>query len=123
MVVLTPGQPMFDRKLTFRLRDPAWIGSRARNAARRPVFIGFVTVCVVALALLSVVLAPRHRRRMGPAPSVKGLRVDTVPLIQGLALTKIRAASADSALAVARAQVVAANAKPKMDSLNPALVR
>jgi Mrp family chromosome partitioning ATPase len=114
---------MAKRKLSARLRDPVWIGSRAKNAARRPLFIGFVTVCVVGLAVLSVILAPRHRRRMGPAPSVSGLRIDTVPLIQGLSLAKVRAAAADSALAVARAEVIAANARPQIDSLNPILAR
>src|SRR3954470_881313 len=114
---------MLDGKLTFHLRDPAWIGSRARNAARRPLFIGFVAACVVALALLSVALAPRHRRRFGPSPAVTGLKVDTVLLLQGLAISKTRAASAESALAVARQQVRLATAKPRIDSLNPAIVR
>jgi hypothetical protein len=113
---------MFDRKLTFHLRDAAWIGSRAKNAARRPLFIGFVAACVVALALLSVALAPRHRRRLGPSPAVTGLKVDTAPLVQGLAISRTRAASAESALAVARQQVLLASAKPKVDSLNPAIV-
>ena len=114
---------MFDRKLTFRVRDPAWLGSRARNAARRPVFIALIAACVVGLAILSLVLAPRHRRRLGPTPSAAFLKVDSAGLAQALTLSKARVASADSALVIERQEVLAATATPKVDSLDPKLLK
>jgi hypothetical protein len=114
---------MFDGKLTFRIRDPAWLSSRARNAARRPMFIAVIAACVVALALLSLVLAPRHRRRPGPMPSTAIIKVDTLPIAEALAVSKSRVGSADSALVIVRQQVLAATAKPKTDSLDPKLLR
>lgn len=114
---------MFDGKLTFRIRDPAWLSSRARNAARRPMFIGVIAACVVALAVLSLVLAPRHRRRPGPMPSTEIIKVDTVPIVQALAEAKSRVQSADSALLIVRRQELAASAKPKIDSLDPKLLK
>ena len=114
---------MFDGKLTFRIRDPAWLSSRARNAARRPMFIAVIAACVVALAVLSLVLAPRHRRRPGPMPSTAIVTVDTLPIVQALAVSKSRVESADSALVIVRQQVLAATAKPKIDSLDPRLLK
>ena len=114
---------MFDGKLTFRIRDPAWLSSRARNAARRPMFIAVIAACVVALAVLSLVLAPRHRRRPGPMPSTAIVKVDTLPIVEALAVSKSRVGSADSALVIVRQQVLAATAKPKTDSLDPKLLR
>src|SRR5258708_20193870 len=114
---------MFDGKLRFRVRDPAWLSSRARNAVRRPMFIGVIAACVVALAVLSLVLAPRHRRRPGPMPSTAIVKVDTLPIVQALAVSKSRVESADSALVIVRQQVLAATAKPKIDSLDPKLLK
>lgn len=114
---------MFDGKQIPRLRDPAWLSARSRNAARRPIFIGMVAVCVVALAILSLVLAPRHRRRLGPTPSTLIVKVDTVALAQALALSKSRVSSADSALVIVRQEVLAATAKPKVDSIDPKVLR
>ena len=114
---------MFDGKSTFRIRDPAWLSSRARNAARRPRFIAVIAACVIALAILSLVLAPRHRRRPGPMPSTETVKVDTVPIVQALATSTSRVQSADSALVIVRRQVLAASAKPKIDSLDPKLLR
>ncbi len=114
---------MFDGKLRFRVRDPAWLSSRARNAVRRPMFIGVIAACVVALAVLSLVLAPRHRRRPGPVPSTAIVKVDTLPLVQALAVSKSRVESADSALLIVRQEVRTATAKPKIDSLDPKVLR
>src|SRR4051812_2002434 len=113
---------MFNGKISFRTPEPAWLGSRARNAARRPLFIGVVAAVVVALAALSLVLAPRHRRRPGPSPSTSQIKVDTAPIVQALAVAKARVTSADSALVIVRQQELAANAKPKIDSLDPKLL-
>jgi Mrp family chromosome partitioning ATPase len=114
---------MFDSNRTFRIRDPAWLSCRARNAARRPLFIAVIAACVVALAVLSLILAPRHRRRPGPMPSTAIIKVDTVPLVQALTVSKSRVESADSALVIVRRQVLAATATPKIDSLDPKLLK
>src|SRR5438552_12740170 len=114
---------MFDGKLTFRVRDSAWLNSRARTAGRGPLFIGVVAACVVALAGLSLVLAPRHRRRPGPMPSTLIIKVDTLPIAQELSLSNSRRESAESALVIVRRAVLAATAKPKIDSLDPKLLK
>lgn len=82
-----------------------------------------IAAVVVALAALSLVLAPRHRRRPGPAPSTTQIKVDTVPLVQAIGVSKSRVTSADSALVIVRRQVLAASAKPRIDSLDPKLLR
>lgn len=113
---------MADAKFQFRVPDPAWLGSRARNAARRPVVIGTVAIVVIGLAAISLILAPKDRRSLGPTPGAAIVRVDTVPLVLALAQSQARIASAESALVVVRQRVAAAATQPVIDSLDPKLV-
>jgi Mrp family chromosome partitioning ATPase len=110
---------MDDPVAKFRVPEPAWLGSRARNAARRPLFIGLCAVIVVALAGLSLVLAPKNRRPMGPTAAVSDIRIDTVALQAALERAHARVTSADSALVVVRHDVATYNAQPAVDSVSP----
>jgi hypothetical protein len=117
---MAPTNP--DRKAEFRVPEPAWLSSRARNAARRPLVIGTIAAIVVALAALSLVLAPKNRRAMGPTATVDAIRIDTLALIQALSRAGTRVTSAESALVVVRREVASYNAEPKIDSVSPALI-
>jgi Mrp family chromosome partitioning ATPase len=110
---------MDDQKAKFRVPEPAWLSSRARNAARRPLFIGLSAAIIVALAGLSLVLAPKNRRPMGPAAAVDDIHIDTVQLQAALERAQTRVTSADSALAIVRQDVATYNAEPPIDSVSP----
>src|SRR4051812_21259561 len=117
-----PTQPMADKKPRFRVPEPAWLSSRARNAARRPLVIGLIAAIVVLMAGVSLVLAPKNRRAMGPAAAFNGIRIDTVPLQFALERAHARVTSAESALVVVRRDVAVYNAQPPADSASPALI-
>ena len=110
---------MEDLRSKFKVPEPAWLGSRARNAVRRPIFIGLCATIIVALAGLSLVLAPKNRRAMGPAAAVADLRIDTIPLRAALERAHSRVTSADSALVIVRRDVASYNAEPQIDSVSP----
>ena len=113
---------MDEQKSQFRIPESAWLSSRARNAVRRPIFIGLVAAIVVALAALSIVLAPKNRRAMGPTALATDIQIDTVALQEALARANTRVASAESALVVVRRDVANYNAQPAVDSVSPALI-
>jgi Mrp family chromosome partitioning ATPase len=113
---------MDEQKSQFRIPESAWLSSRARNAVRRPIFIGLVAAIVVALAALSIVLAPKNRRAMGPTALATDIQIDTVALQEALARANTRVASAESALVVVRRDVATYNAQPAIDSVSPAVI-
>jgi Mrp family chromosome partitioning ATPase len=110
---------MAENRTQFRVPEPAWLSSRARNAARRPLVIGLTAAIIVALAGLSLVLAPKNRRPMGPSVAVTDLRIDTVPLQLALERAHSRVTSAESALVIVRREVATYTAQPKVDSVAP----
>jgi hypothetical protein len=111
-----------ETKREFRLPGPAWLGSRARNAARRPLVIGTTATILVGLAALSLVLAPKNRRPMGPSAGVAALKIDTVALTEALTRADSRVTSAESALVVVRRDVASYNAEPAIDSVAPQVI-
>ena len=113
---------MDDSKPKFTVPEPAWLGSRARNAVRRPVFIGIIATIVVGLAGLSLILAPKNRRPMGPSAAVADIRIDTAPLHLALARAQSRVTSAESALVIVRREVATYNAEPRVDSVSPQVI-
>jgi hypothetical protein len=113
---------MADQRPQFRVPEPAWLSSRARNAARRPLVIGIVAAIIVSLAAVSLVLTPKNRRAMGPAAAMNDIRIDTVPLQFALAQAHSRVTSAESALVVVRRDVAAYTAQPRVDSVSPAVL-
>lgn len=98
-----------------------WLTARARNASRRPVFIGSVGVFTFVAALIALIVAPQQTRRAAQlmvtpvtAPP------DSAPVLAGLAQARTRLRAADSALTLARARV--ASAPPVVrDSVSPAV--
>jgi hypothetical protein len=113
---------MEGKEAKFRVPEPAWLGSRARNAARRPIFIGLCAAIIVALAGLSLVLAPKNRRAMGPAAAVSDIQIDTVPLQAALERANARVTSAESALVVVRREVANYSGAPRIDSVSPQIM-
>ncbi|MEO7454956.1 MAG: hypothetical protein ABIY52_01745 [Gemmatimonadaceae bacterium] len=92
----------------------AWIGARARNALRRPVFIGAVSIATFLLSLLALVIVPQQARRAAAAiRPPAAARPDTEPTTAALAEAERQIAAAESALVAARTeltQIVAATA-------------
>jgi hypothetical protein len=90
--------------MIFGAPRAAWISARARNAARRPVFIGTVSVGAFVTTLVALIVVPQQARReaqrVAPDPTE---RVDTVPVLRSYELAVGRLRLADSALAGARA--------------------
>ena len=80
--------------------------NRARNALRRPVFIGAISVATFVTALVSMVVVPRAQRQ-APAPVPVVPRPDTVGLIGSSALGRIKLAEIDSTLDSLRAELAA----------------
>ncbi|MBA3671474.1 MAG: hypothetical protein H0W68_05560 [Gemmatimonadaceae bacterium] len=80
--------------------------ARARNALRRPVFIGTVSIVTFATALLALVVVPQQARKSAAAirPTASA-RPDTVPTMSALVEAARQAAAADSALSAARLEL------------------
>lgn len=82
------------------------MAARARNALRRPVFIGTVSIVIFAAALIAIVIVPQQARRAASAlrPPASS-RPDTEPTVVALRLAQQQVASAESAVAAARTQI------------------
>jgi Mrp family chromosome partitioning ATPase len=84
----------------------AWIGARARNALRRPVFIGAVSIVTFVLSLLALVIVPQQARRAAAAirpPAAS--RPDTEPTSAALREAERQIAAAESTIVAARAEI------------------
>lgn len=82
------------------------MAARARNALRRPVFIGTVSIVIFAAALIAIVVVPQQARRAASAmrPTASS-RPDTEPTMVALRVAQQQVASAESAVVAARTQV------------------
>jgi Mrp family chromosome partitioning ATPase len=100
-----------------------WLTARARNAVRRPIFIGAVGIGTFVAALVALVLAPQqvtHTSKISVADL--GAPPDTTPIIAALTHARTRLSAAESSLAAARVRV--SNAPPPVvDTLSPILVK
>lgn len=115
--------PPFSAEYPRSIPRAIWLSARARNAVRRPVFIGAVGIGTFIAALLALVLAPQQVKRAGAARlSELGARPDTVPLVAGLAQARARLVAADSSLALARARIATIPAQP-VDTISPRLLK
>jgi Mrp family chromosome partitioning ATPase len=90
------------------------MAARARNALRRPVFIGAVSIVTFIASLVALVVVPQQARhaaaQLRPAPAQ---RPDTEPTVAALNEAERQIAVADSALVAARnelSQIIAATA-------------
>jgi Mrp family chromosome partitioning ATPase len=82
------------------------MAARARNALRRPVFIGAVTIVTFVAALVALVVVPQQARRaaaqLRPVPEQ---RPDTEPTVAALVEAQRQVAAADSAVIAARTRL------------------
>ena len=98
------------------------MAARARNALRRPVFIGAVSIVTFIASLVALVVVPQQARRsaaqLRPAAAQ---RPDTEPTVSALTEAERQVAAADSALVRARnelSQLIASTATaPVSDTL------
>lgn len=98
-----PKRRSHSRRLIFGAPRAAWISARARNAARRPVFIGAISVGAFVTTLVALIVVPQQARRaaerVAPDPAE---RVDTVPVLRDYERAQAQLRLADSALVAAR---------------------
>ena len=79
------------------------MAARARNALRRPIFIGAVSIVTFIASLVALVVVPQQARRTAAQlRPVSAQRPDTEPTVAALAEAVRQVAAADSALARAR---------------------
>lgn len=108
------------------------MGSRARNALRRPVFIGTVSILTFVASLIALVIVPQQARRAASAMRpLAAARPDTEPTAANLIEAERQVARADSAIVAARnelaqlvtttAAAVAADTTASGDPLTAAL--
>lgn len=95
-----------------------WLSARARNAVRRPWFIGAVAAATVGAAIIAVLAWPRHLDRVHETVVTIEERPDTAAIIAGRTQARVRLAAADSALAAAR---ISQPAPAPVDTLTPRL--
>src|SRR3954468_5727787 len=84
----------------------AWMTARARNALRRPVFIGAVSVLTFVASLVALIVVPQQAKRAANAiRPAAAARPDTLPTVNSLQAAERQVAAADSAIVAARAQL------------------
>ena len=82
------------------------MAARARNALRRPVFIGAVSIVTFIASLVALVVVPQQARRAAAQiRPVTEQRPDTEPTVAALREARRQIVAADSALAAARNQI------------------
>lgn len=96
---------------------PAWLTARARNAVQRPVVIAAVGLGAFIAALVALILAPQQVRQAEPSAPIITPRPDTAAFVAALSHARGRLSAAESSLAQARLQPVAAQAVE--DTPNP----
>ena len=86
-MVTPPSLPTSD--LRRAISRQAWLANRARNALKRPAFIGAISVATFVTALVSMVVVPRAQRQgqIVPPPRV---RPDTLTIAANLARNHFR---------------------------------
>src|SRR5215510_7262249 len=97
-----------------------WMTARSRNAMHRPVFIGAVSIGTFVTALVALVVMPYQAQRAAKAIAPRpGERPDTSGLYRDAAISRTRLTSAESSLALARAQSGAIAEALAVDTLSP----
>jgi Mrp family chromosome partitioning ATPase len=100
-----------------------WLAARARNAARRPIFIGAVGVGTALAAALALFLAPRQVKHPGELKLAElGGKPDTTPLVAALQQSQTRLATAQNSLAQARVRIASIPVQT-VDTLSPILMK
>src|SRR4051812_5304008 len=84
----------------------AWMTARARNALRRPVFIGAVSVLTFVASLVALIVVPQQAKRAANAiRPAAAARPDTLPTLTSLQAAERQVAAADSVIVTARTQL------------------
>ena len=82
------------------------MAARARNALRRPVFIGTVSIITFVASLVALIVVPQQAKREANAiRPAAAARPDTLPTMNSLLTAERQVAAADSAIAAARAEL------------------
>jgi capsular polysaccharide biosynthesis protein len=88
--------------------------ARARNALRRPVFIGAISVVTFIASLVALVVVPQQAKRAANAlRPTAAARPDTIPTVSSLRVAERQVAAAEASIARARtelARLIAATA-------------
>jgi Mrp family chromosome partitioning ATPase len=100
-----------------------WMAARARNALRRPVFIGAVSIVTFIASLVALVVVPQQARRTAAQLlPIAAQRPDTEPTVSALAEAERQIGAANAALSAARnelSQLIATTAAtPVSDTLS-----
>ena len=91
------------RRATIPFTRATDIAARAKNALRRPVFIGSVSIGAFVLALVALIVVPQQvQRNAERAPAPQEPVVDTIAPAQELEVAKARFRVAEDSLARAR---------------------
>jgi Mrp family chromosome partitioning ATPase len=83
----------------------AWITARARNALRRPLFIGTISVLTFLASLIALIVVPQQAKRAAAAMRPGSARPDTEPTMISLRQAQLHVAQADSAIVATRAEL------------------
>jgi len=80
--------------------------ARARNALRRPVFIGAISVVTFIASLVALIVVPQQAKRAANAiRPAAAARPDTLPTMNSLLTAERQVAAAESSIVAARAQL------------------
>src|SRR5215203_3111343 len=111
------------RRATIPFTRATYIAARAKNAMRRPVFIGSVSIGAFVLALVALIVVPQQVQRNAerPAPPPEQL-VDTIAPAQELDIAKARLHVAEDSLGRARVASAQAFRAVTVDTLSPPTV-
>jgi Mrp family chromosome partitioning ATPase len=114
--------PMLTSEYRSMIPRTVWMTARSRNAMHRPVFIGAVSILTFVTALVALVVMPYQAQRAAKAIAPKpGERPDTAGLFQNAAISLTKLTSAESSLALARAQSSAIAQALAVDTIAPEL--
>jgi Mrp family chromosome partitioning ATPase len=83
----------------------AWITARARNALRRPLFIGTISVLTFLASLIALIVVPQQAKRAAAAMRPGSARPDTEPTMISLRQAQLHIAQAESAIVATRAEL------------------
>ena len=97
--------PRPPRATTTAATPTAWITARARNALRRPVFIGTVSVLTFLVSLMAILVVPQQAKRQAATIRPGAARPDTEPTVVSLRQAFRQVAVADSAIGTTRAEL------------------
>lgn len=104
---MSPRRPTATRTRQAASTPAAWITARARNALRRPVFIGTVSLLTFLASLIAIIVVPQQARRQAAAMRPGSARPDTEPTVISLRQAQRNIAAADSAIVATRAELTA----------------